>query len=185
MDRRHFAPSTGVAVIFGETHEEAERKLQEATSLWPIEVALANLHIDFGDVDIDSLFPETYDPKFSRGRAAAIASYARANGLTIRQTAERCSIGLGHRPLVGTAQSIADDLESWLDAEATDGFAVIQPLLLKGLKISPHMLCLSSKDVASSEKSIVAKRLERIWEVQGRKIDTRGTSGNTSWLPRR
>lgn len=130
----HLVILTGVAVIWGETQEEAERKLQEVTSLWPIEVAIANLHIDFGDADIDSSFPEKYDSKFSVGRAAAIASYARANGLTIRQTAERCSIGLGHRPLVGTTQSIADDLQDWLDQEATDGFAVIQPLLLDGLR---------------------------------------------------
>ena len=130
----HLVILTGVAVIWGETQEEAERKLHEATSLWPIEVAVSNLHIGFGDADLDSPFPETYDPKFSQGRAAAIASYARTNGLTIRQTAERCSIGLGHRPLVGTTQSIADDLQSWLEAEATDGFAVIQPLLIDGLK---------------------------------------------------
>lgn len=130
----HLVILTGVAVIWGETQEDAESKLREVSSLWPIEVAVSNLHIGFGDADLDSPFPETYDPKFSKGRAAAIASYARTNGLTIRQTAERCSIGLGHRPLVGTTQSIADDLQSWLDAEATDGFAVIQPLLIDGLR---------------------------------------------------
>jgi alkanesulfonate monooxygenase SsuD/methylene tetrahydromethanopterin reductase-like flavin-dependent oxidoreductase (luciferase family) len=121
-------------ILLVETQEEAERKLHEATSLWPVEVAISNLHIGFGDTDIDSPFPEIYDSKFSKGRAAAIASYAHANGLTIRQTAERCSIGLGHRPLVGTTHSIADDLQNWLEAEATDGFAVIQPLLIGGLR---------------------------------------------------
>lgn len=130
----HLVILTGVAVIWGETLEEAERKLKEVSSLWPIEVAVSNLHIGFGDADLDAPFPDTYDHMFSAGRAAAIASYARANKLTIRQTAERCSIGLGHRPLVGTTQSIADDLKAWLEADATDGFAVIQPLLVDGLK---------------------------------------------------
>ncbi|OAL45748.1 xenobiotic compound monooxygenase A subunit [Pyrenochaeta sp. DS3sAY3a] len=130
----HLVILTGVAVIWGETQQEAEQKLHEAASLWPIEVAASNLGIGFGDADLDSPFPKTYDPKFSQGRSAAIASYAYANNLTIRQTAERCSIGLGHRPLVGTTQSIADDLQSWLEAEATDGFAVIQPLLIDGLR---------------------------------------------------
>ncbi|RJG41115.1 NtaA/DmoA family FMN-dependent monooxygenase [Mesorhizobium sp. DCY119] len=125
---------TGVAVIWGETHEEAERKLREVSTLWPIDVALQNLGIDFGDTDIDSPFPDSYRSTMSSGRAAAIASFARANNLTIRQTAERVSIGLGHRPLVGTTQSIADDLQAWLEAGATDGFAVIQPWLLNGLK---------------------------------------------------
>ncbi|KAJ4290338.1 hypothetical protein N0V90_010554 [Kalmusia sp. IMI 367209] len=130
----HLVILTGAAVIWGETQEEAERKLDEATSLWPIEVAVANLGIDFGDADIDSPFPEAYVAKFSQGRSAAIASFAHQNDLTIRQTAERCSIGLGHRPLVGTTQSIADDLQAWVEEGATDGFAVIQPLLIDGLR---------------------------------------------------
>jgi alkanesulfonate monooxygenase len=125
---------TGVAVVWGETQAEAERKLSEVSTLWPIEVAIQNLGIDFGDADIDSPFPDTYRSTHSSGRAAAIASYARANNLTIRQTAERASVGLGHRPLVGTTQSIADDLQAWLEAGATDGFAVIQPWLMGGLK---------------------------------------------------
>jgi alkanesulfonate monooxygenase len=125
---------TGAAVIWGETQEEAERKLREVSSLWPIEVAIQNLGIDFGDADIDAPFPDNYIPTHSSGRAAAIASFARANGLSIRQTAERASVGLGHRPLVGTTQSIADDLQAWLEEGATDGFAVIQPLLLNGLR---------------------------------------------------
>lgn len=130
----HLIILTGAAVIWGETQEEAERKLAEATSLWPIEVALQNLGIGFGDADIDGPFPDEYDAQFSKGRSAAIASFARTNKLTIRQTAERCSIGLGHRPLIGTTQSIADDLQAWVEAEATDGFAVIQPLLIDGLE---------------------------------------------------
>ncbi|KAL3480516.1 putative monooxygenase YxeK [Aspergillus californicus] len=130
----HLVILTGVAVIWGETQEEAEQRLHEVTSLWPIEVAVQNLSIDFGDADIDSPFPDAYGHGFSQGRAAAIASFARANNLTIRQTAERCSISLGHRPLVGTTQSIADDFQAWLEQEATDGFAVIQPRLIDGLK---------------------------------------------------
>lgn len=132
---------TGAAVIWGETQDEAERKLNEVSRLWPIEVALQNLGIDFEGADIDSPFPETYRSIMSRGRSAAIASFARTNGLTIRETAERCSIGLGHRPLVGTTKTIADDFEAWLDAGATDGFAVIQPWLIDGLRdFSTHVI---------------------------------------------
>ena len=107
---------TGVAVIWSETSEEAERKLGEVSSLWPIEVAVHNLGFNFKmeEIDLDAPFPQDYDRSSgggfrSSGRAAAIASFAKANNLTIRQTAERCSIGLGHRPLVGTTQSIADN----------------------------------------------------------------------------
>ncbi|KAL4965785.1 luciferase-like domain-containing protein [Aspergillus stella-maris] len=99
-----------------------------------VAVAVQNLNIDFGDVNIDSPFPDIYGEGFLKGRAAAIASFARANNLTIRQTAERCSISLGHRPLVNTTQSISDYFQEWLEQEATDGFAVIQPRLINGLK---------------------------------------------------
>jgi alkanesulfonate monooxygenase SsuD/methylene tetrahydromethanopterin reductase-like flavin-dependent oxidoreductase (luciferase family) len=103
---------------------EAERR----TDLWPIEVATHNLGGSNGGLQ-------------SSGRAATIASFAKANNLTLRQTAERCSVGLGHRPLVGTTQSIADDLQAWLEAEATDGFAFIQPLVIDGLRdFSEHII---------------------------------------------
>lgn len=137
----HLVILTGVAVVWGETQDEAEEKLREVTSLWPIEVAVKNLGIDFGDADIDSPFPESWSATFSQGRSAAIASFARENNLTIRQTAERCSVGLGHRPLVGTTQSIVDDLQAWLEQGATDGFAVIQPRLIDGLReFSEHVI---------------------------------------------
>jgi FMN-dependent oxidoreductase (nitrilotriacetate monooxygenase family) len=131
----HLVVLTGVAVIWGETMEEAERKLKQVSDLWPIEVAVQNLGINFDGADLDDPFPDLYDLKMaSSGRAAAIASFARSNNLTIRQTAERCSVGLGHRPLVGTTQSITDDLQAWVEEGATDGFAVIQPLIINGLR---------------------------------------------------
>lgn len=125
---------TGAAVVWGETQQEAEAKLDQIASLWPIEVAMANMGIDFPGHDLDDPFPEDYVPRFSKGRSDAIAHHALSNGLTIRQAAHRVSVGLGHRPVVGTTKSIADDFEAWLDAEATDGFALIQPRLIHGLR---------------------------------------------------
>lgn len=125
---------TGAAVVWGETQAEAEAKLDQVASLWPIEVAMANMAIDFPGHELDDLFPEDYVPRMSKGRSDAIAHHAISNGLTIRQAAHRVSVGLGHRPVVGTTKSIADDFEAWLDAEATDGFALIQPRLIHGLR---------------------------------------------------
>ncbi|KAL3452693.1 luciferase-like domain-containing protein [Aspergillus insuetus] len=138
----HLIILTGVAVIWGPTQEEAESRLQEVCSLWPIDIAVQNLGVDFGsNVDFDAPFHEEYavgssikSGMSSKGRAAAIASFARANSLTVWQTPERCSIRLGHRPLVGTTQSIADGLQAWLEADATDGCAIIQPRLIDGLR---------------------------------------------------
>ena len=62
-----------------------------------------------------------------------MASFAKVNNCTLKQTAKRrrC-VRCGHRPLIGTAQSITDDLQAWAEAEATDGFAVIQLLDIDG-----------------------------------------------------
>ena len=125
---------TGAAVVWGETQAEAEAKLDQVASLWPIEVAMANMGIDFPGHDLDDPFPEDYVPIFSKGRSAAIAHHALTHGLTIRQAAHRVSVGLGHRPVVGTTKSIADDFEAWIESEATDGFALIQPRLIHGLR---------------------------------------------------
>ncbi|KAH8674192.1 putative nitrilotriacetate monooxygenase component A [Xylariales sp. PMI_506] len=137
----HLLVMTGVCVIWGETQEEADRKLQEIISLWPIEVAVKSLAFNFEGVDLDSPFPDTSDQDVrSKGRANAITSFARAKGLTIRQAAQLCAVGLGHRTLAGTTQSIADDLQAWLEASATDGF-VIQPLHIEGLRdFSEHIV---------------------------------------------
>ncbi|KAH8881081.1 DszA family, A subunit of xenobiotic compound monooxygenase [Thozetella sp. PMI_491] len=158
----------GVAVVWGETHEEAERKLKEISSLWLIEVAVQNLGIDFRGADLDEPFPEMYGLVFgSSGRAAAIASFAKANKLTIRQTAERCSIGLGHRPLIGTTQSIADDLQAWLEAEATDGFAVIQPFLIKGCLVH-RGLFRSEYEGKTLRENLGVQRPENYYTLQKR-----------------
>ncbi|SPO01718.1 uncharacterized protein DNG_04391 [Cephalotrichum gorgonifer] len=45
-DPNHLIILTGVAIIWGETKEEAERKLKDVSSLWPIEVAVQNLGIN-------------------------------------------------------------------------------------------------------------------------------------------
>lgn len=132
---------TGAAVVWGETQAEAEAKLDQVASLWPIDVAMQNMAIDFPGYDLDDLFPADYVPRFSKGRSAAIADFAIKNRLTIRQTAHRVSVGLGHRPVVGTTTSIADDFEAWVEAKATDGFALIQPRLIWGLRdIVTHVI---------------------------------------------
>lgn len=96
---------TGAAVIWGGSQPEA--KLDQVASLWPIDVAMANMGIDFRGHDLDAPFPEDYVPVFSKGRSATIAHHATSNGLTIRQAVHRMSVGLGHRSVIGTTQSIA------------------------------------------------------------------------------
>jgi len=98
----------------------------------------------------------------SSGRAAAIPSFAKVNNLTLRQTAEHCSIGLGQPPLVSATQSIADELQAWIEEEATDSCAVIQPLVIDGLRdFSEHVIPKLVRRVCF-DQSRKAKLSERI-----------------------
>jgi alkanesulfonate monooxygenase len=52
--------------------------------------------------------------------------------LTVRQLAQRLG-GYSGLAMIGTAQSIADEMEEWLETEASDGFTVMFPYLPGGL----------------------------------------------------
>jgi alkanesulfonate monooxygenase len=56
---------------------------------------------------------------------------AREN-LTVRQLAQRLG-GYSGLAMLGTPQSIADEMEEWLHSEACDGFTIMFPYLPGGL----------------------------------------------------
>ena len=57
---------------------------------------------------------------------------AAEENLTVRQLAGRFGGYAGHA-LVGTAEAIADEMQAWLDGEASDGFNVMFPYLPAGI----------------------------------------------------
>jgi alkanesulfonate monooxygenase len=73
--------------------------------------------------------PETNQSKSGRERVMALA---RREGLTVRQIAGRLG-GYGGLGMVGTPAMIADQMQEWLETEASDGFNVMFPYLPGGL----------------------------------------------------
>ncbi|TIV25252.1 MAG: LLM class flavin-dependent oxidoreductase, partial [Mesorhizobium sp.] len=73
--------------------------------------------------------PETNASKSSRER---VIELARKENLTVRQLAQRLG-GYSGLAFVGTAKSIADEMEEWLLTEGSDGFNVMFPYLPAGL----------------------------------------------------
>ena len=73
--------------------------------------------------------PESNQSKSGRERAIALA---RRENLTVRQLAQRLG-GYGGLSLVGTAATIADEMQHWLSNDACDGFTVMFPYLPAGL----------------------------------------------------
>jgi alkanesulfonate monooxygenase SsuD/methylene tetrahydromethanopterin reductase-like flavin-dependent oxidoreductase (luciferase family) len=61
-----------------------------------------------------------------------LVQLGRRENLTVRQLAQRLG-GYSGLAMVGTAQTIADEMQEWLETEASDGFTVMFPYLPGGL----------------------------------------------------
>jgi alkanesulfonate monooxygenase len=73
--------------------------------------------------------PDTNASKSSRDR---VVELGRRENLTVRQLAQRLG-GYAGLAFVGTAQTIADEMEEWLLGEGSDGFNIMFPFLPAGL----------------------------------------------------
>jgi FMN-dependent oxidoreductase (nitrilotriacetate monooxygenase family) len=123
-------------VVVGDTMEEARAKRAKLDSLVHYANAIGSLSIALGHdaskFDPDGPLPDIPESNASKsGRQRAI-DLARKENLTVRQLAQRLG---GHAGLamVGTAVSIADEMEEWIETEASDGFTIQFPYLPGGL----------------------------------------------------
>lgn len=74
-----------------------------------------------GPVSLPDELPETNSHK---SRQSVLAEWIRETRPTVRQVAERLTAG-GHRIVVGSAKTVADDFEHWFASGAADGFNVM------------------------------------------------------------
>ena len=134
--RDHMKILPACFVVVGETVEEARAKRARLDSLVHYANAIASLSIALGHdasrFDPDAPLPEVPESNASKsGRQRAI-DLARREGLTVRQLAQRLG-GFAGLAMVGTAKTIADEMEEWLFSDASDGFTVMFPYLPGGL----------------------------------------------------
>jgi alkanesulfonate monooxygenase SsuD/methylene tetrahydromethanopterin reductase-like flavin-dependent oxidoreductase (luciferase family) len=120
----------------GDTIEEAREMRARLDSLVHYANAIGSLSIALGHdaskFDPDGPLPEIPESNASKsGRDRAIA-LARKENLTVRQLAQRLG-GYSGLAMVGTPESIADEMEEWLTTEACDGFTIMFPYLPGGL----------------------------------------------------
>jgi alkanesulfonate monooxygenase len=136
--RDHMKILPACFVVVGDTVEEAQAKRAKLDSLVDYANAIASLSIALGHdaskFDQDALLPddipESNASKSGRERAIALG---RRDNLTVRQLAQRLG-GYSGLAMVGTPQSIADEMEEWLETEGSDGFTVMFPYLPGGLQ---------------------------------------------------
>ena len=132
----HLKILPGALVIVADTADEAQAMHAKLDSLVHTDSALPNLSMRLGTdaskFDLDAPLPAIPPSNASQsGRQSAVELAAR-EGLTVRQLAQR-GAGYGGLTLVGTAASIADQMEEWLTTDACDGFNVMFPFLPAGL----------------------------------------------------
>jgi len=126
----------GALVVVGESIEEAREKRARLDSLVNYDSAIASLSVSLGTdasgFDPDGPLPEIPESNASKSGRERVIALANREKLTVRQLAQRVG-GYAGLSFVGTAASIADEMEHWLRAEACDGFNVMFPYLPAGL----------------------------------------------------
>jgi FMN-dependent oxidoreductase (nitrilotriacetate monooxygenase family) len=126
----------GAFVVVGDTVEDAKRKRAHLDSLVHADSAIAALSIALGHdashFDPDGPLPDVPDSDASKSSRERAIALARREGLTVRQLAQRLG-GYAGLSFVGTPQTIADEMEQWLEGDGSDGFNVMFPFLPAGL----------------------------------------------------
>ncbi len=133
----HLKILPGAFVVIGDSIEEAKEKRALLDSKVHYANAIASLSINLGtdasgfdpDAPLPDDIPESNASKSGRERVIALA---RRENLTVRQLAQRLG-GYAGSAFVGTPQTIADEMQEWLETEASDGFNIMFPYLPEGL----------------------------------------------------
>ncbi|WP_032407869.1 LLM class flavin-dependent oxidoreductase [Rhodococcoides fascians] len=123
----------GLVTYVGSTMEEARRKKAELDLLLPTDQSLAMLSTFTGqecaawelDAPVPSL-PPAAEFTGPQGRYETILRIIEKDRPTVRQLLGTLAAGGGHATMIGTPDSIADEMESWIGRGA-DGFNLMCP----------------------------------------------------------
>jgi FMN-dependent oxidoreductase (nitrilotriacetate monooxygenase family) len=132
-DPEHCKILFGLQPIVAATEEEAQALQEEHNALVPPEGGMAILaaHLDFdlSRLPADALLVERVEPELQRLKTR----YRRADGtpMTLCEVGQRHGQSVGLPQFVGTACSIADQMEAFIDTVGGDGF-VLSPIYCPG-----------------------------------------------------
>jgi FMN-dependent oxidoreductase (nitrilotriacetate monooxygenase family) len=123
-------------IVLGDSLEEAKQKRAKLDSLVHYDSGIASLSIALGH-DVSGFDPDDYLPQIpetnaSKSGRAQVLKLAEEEKLTVRQLAQRYG-GYSGLAFVGTVESVADEMQKWLEENASDGFTVVFPFLPQGL----------------------------------------------------
>jgi alkanesulfonate monooxygenase len=137
-DPNHIKVLPGCMIYVADSLEEARAKRAKLDSMVHYDSAIAGLSIALGldarKLDPDAKLAELAIPPSNAsqsGRDRTLA-LAKREDMTVRQVAQRLG-GHGGLSMLGTPKMIADQMEEWLEAGASDGFTLQFPYLPMGL----------------------------------------------------
>jgi FMN-dependent oxidoreductase (nitrilotriacetate monooxygenase family) len=116
----------GRAIVVGRTRKEAEEKYEEYYRYASAEGALAHFSstvgIDFSKYSLDE--PLQYQK--TDAMASMLEAFTRDSSQvwTLRKIFGDKGLGARNPPLIGSAEEIADELQSWVDETGVDGFNI-------------------------------------------------------------
>jgi len=140
-DPDHLKVLPGVSPIVGRTLEEAQARYDQQQALLDPPSFLrsisrfTSLGFDLSELPFDAVVPlppEQFDTNTHKSRQKLVFDLIRRERPTVRQLFNKLTAG-GHRILIGTPESIADDFQAWFEAGAADGFNVMFSGLHQGI----------------------------------------------------
>ena len=125
-DPGHCAMLFGIQPIIGSSEQEARDKQAEHNALVPLEggmtILSAHLDFDLSRLPPDALMADRNEPELQRLKTR----YRKADGtsMTVAEVAARHGQSVGLPQFVGTASSVADQMEAFVDTVGGDGFMI-------------------------------------------------------------
>lgn len=127
----------GIMPIVGRSDAEAREKfaaLQEHTDIAAgIRQLSGRWGYDLSAHPLDGPVPEPGERVHGESRVRLLLNKARAENYTLRELAALAIASHGHRIVMGSPQTIADDLQDWFEQGAADGFNLIPASMPDGL----------------------------------------------------
>jgi len=127
----------GNFVVVADTVAQAKKIKRELDDMVNPASGIGTLSVQLGcdasEFDLDGPLPEIPPSNASHTSRQKLVDKAREENLTVRELAQFVGGAFGALEMVGTAQTIADEMEEWLMSEACDGFNVMFPYLPGGL----------------------------------------------------
>lgn len=133
----------GISPFLGSTEAEARALRAEFDELtqpaYSLDLLRRLLGVDLSGHDLDAEFPvglvQLRGDRAESSRSRLLLDLVRRERPTIRQVLHRFAGARGHHVVVGTPEQVADEITTWFQRGAADGFNIMPPWLHGGFDV--------------------------------------------------